>query len=198
MQINGVQLVGDDKSLVGFTLTELTDRVKRFFVISILLMTSVFGRVGDSIQECRARYGNLTESTGDTLDKFVLDGIAIACRYSGDKCIMVAYNIKDFSYVNGSISPTGPRFDAKQIEQLLNLNRGGSEWVFEKPNPRGEASDGLYRTKDLARRAIVSFAGIRIEDITWSNAERAKVESDKLQHAVDAITAEDPKDHSGE
>ncbi|MBK1884798.1 hypothetical protein JIN85_20480 [Luteolibacter pohnpeiensis] len=165
------------------------------------MLSTAFGRIGANVEKCHERYGQPWDVMGTkdvSLESYGQGGIQTVCRFVDGVCVAVAYNLKTFTIVNDSISPTGPRFDAKQISQLLNLNRGTSEWIIETSNPRGGPVDGTYVTKDQTKRASVSFAGIRIEDIAWSNSERAKVESDKLQHAVDAITSEDPKDHSGE
>ncbi|MBK1884733.1 hypothetical protein JIN85_20140 [Luteolibacter pohnpeiensis] len=168
----------------------------RVCVTSLLMTTALFGEIGGTITDCRSRYGEAVESTPQK-DKFFPGGLEIGCRYSKGVCVAVSYRLKDYTYVNESLTPTGPRLSANQIEQILRLNSGGSSWDLKAPDAREGKPYGFYETVDGKVRATVTWGGIILEDITWSNEEREKVGGEKLQQTIDQITSEHSTMHSG-
>lgn len=90
----------------------------------LLCLSTAFARIGETLDECEARYGSKTGSVAADQITFQRGGITIIVRVRDGRSIQ-----EDFA------PEAGGRLSESQIEQLLNENAEGSTWERNGETP---------------------------------------------------------------
>lgn len=91
-------------------------------IIAISLSSVAFARLGETPQQCIARYGKPATEQKDGKLAFIKEGMAIICSFFEGKCDVIAFKNFDAE----EIFPTQMKDDV--IEALKKANGGGSAW----------------------------------------------------------------------
>lgn len=156
-----------------------------------LLSSAAFARIGETPQQCEARYGKPTimHPARDTERvRFSVGQILITCWFWEGKCCSIDYEIGKPSNVVYPKDITAERFELSQAQRFLKFNSAGGEWVHEQPEEYGKPFDGVYKTKDGKLQALVNFTGVTIETTDWHALNVKQAEAAEIEKVIDAIT----------
>lgn len=138
------------------------------------LMVPAFARLGETVDECRTRYGK--ESSVDeklSMMEFRKAGFRLMITFDAGRA---AYMFINHDPTNDFI-PTNPEITDAEIETLLKSNGGGSEWVERKDF---DMISKTWDTKDGKRIAIYDTLkhNIMIVSVDYGQkmAEKRKLE----------------------
>ena len=97
-------------------------RLRCFTLIAV--MTSAFcsvasARIGESVEECKARYGVLEQGEKPNNYTARANGLVIVMQFLGDKCAMITY-----------VKEKAERFSENELSILLDNNMGKGNWSW--------------------------------------------------------------------
>lgn len=154
-------------------------------LIGVIGLMSAEARIGDTKAECRERYHDASIPTRfDNL--FIKGGVTTDCLFEREgKCVSVSYRIVFLGTVKDL--GRGPEFNAVQVEKLLALNSGGSEWEKKAGDPTANPWDGVYVTKDGSRQAKVNFTGVTVQLVAHYEKQKALTTPEAVGGVVDGF-----------
>ena len=88
-----------------------------------LFARPAFARIGETAEECEARYGNKTGQIGTHAFTFSKDHITITVLFENDRSVREMFT-PEF----------GEGISEQQVVDLLSANSGGSSWKVQKEN----------------------------------------------------------------
>jgi hypothetical protein len=94
------------------------------------LMAPVFGRLGESRQECEVRYGANVSHTV-TVSQFLKNGIAIEISFRNDKAARIKFSVKSDTLL-------GEKLSDFKVSEILKANDGGSPWQVTSKDLAGK------------------------------------------------------------
>lgn len=153
--------------------------MKRSFpalVLSALFVTASHGRVGETLEECRARYG---KETGKDDEKkvvhFLKSGLTVSATFENDRVVWLMIQ-KDRAAGAAWSAWAGLADD--QIEALRKANGGTSTWrIIGKPDPLTT----IWRTDDKTRYALYSVTGgaLILANAEWWEKAKKQLEAER-------------------
>lgn len=161
----------------------------KFLLILSIVSSTAFARIGDSPQQCEARYGTPTvmPPARDTERlRFSKGQLIVTCWFWEGRCCSIDYEIIKPSNVVYPKEITAERFELSQAQRFLNFN--GAEWLHEQTDEYGKPFDGIYRTKDGKLQALINFTGVTIETTEWHACNLKKAQPAEINKAIEAIT----------
>lgn len=147
-------------------------------VLSALLAPASHGRVGETLEECRARYG--PETGKDEAKKLVCfhkSGLTVAATFEKDR---VAWLMIQKDRAAGAAWAAWAGLVDDQIDALQMANGGNSKWrIIGKPDPLTT----IWRTDDKARYALYSVTGgaLIISNSEWWEKAKKQLEAERKQ-----------------
>jgi hypothetical protein len=114
-------------------------------LITVLILPwSAQSRIGETLNECEARYGNPLEVKRDAA-LFLKNGMYVSVHFASGKVDEIAYYKKDSKDSKKSVCPT----DA-EVRILLRANAQDTLWEFEVAHRH----DALWRNKEKGLSAF--------------------------------------------
>lgn len=152
-----------------------------------MLMSPADAKIGETKEECKARYQEAGRSLRfDNL--FSKGGLNTDCSFDLEgKCVVVSYRILFVGSVAEAALGARPRFTAEQVQKLMKLNCGGSEWEKIKDEPGGSDYDGTFKTKDGRRQAKVNYTGVTIESVDYVEKLKTLAKPEVIDSVVNEI-----------
>lgn len=99
-------------------------REKQLLTLIVLTAMTSLARIGETLDECKARYGDPVNASGDGTDAmFNKNGIIVAVEFTDNKADFVMY-AKEKTNVVG----IGEKFSNAEVETLLKSNGGDRQW----------------------------------------------------------------------
>jgi hypothetical protein len=145
-------------------------------VLSALLTSASQARVGETLEECRARYG---QETGRDEEKklviFLKSGLTVAATFENDR---VAWLMIQKDRAAGAAWSAWAGLADDQIEALQKANGGASKWrIIGKP----DALTTIWRTDDKTRYALYSVTGgaLIISTAEWWEKAKKQLEAER-------------------
>ena len=93
--------------------------MKKIFISLFILSSPSFARIGETIEECKSRYGKPTQIKGDQID-FKKGGIDITVNFFEGKAIIIKYS---------------GRITSGMAEELQKANGGDRQWKVTTNDP---------------------------------------------------------------
>jgi hypothetical protein len=112
--------------------------------IVLIFPWSAHSRIGETLNECEARYGNPLEVKRDAA-LFLKNGMSVYVHFVSGKVDEIAYYKKDSKDSKKSVCPT----DA-EVRILVQANAQDTLWEFEAAHRR----DALWRNKEKGLSAF--------------------------------------------
>ncbi len=111
------------------------------FTLLIILPCQSFARIGDTLEECKARYEPFESFNVKGAYSFIKDGIVIVTFFFDGKVDKIRY-VK-FAEGSWEVSPFTNLSD-NEIQTLLKANGGNRKWVKLKDQPLWKTEDGEF------------------------------------------------------
>ena len=127
-----------------------------FAALSCLAASPAWARIGETLEECIARYGNVTkidEQKGQIF--FEKNGYAICATFFNGQVDTMSFKRR----IPGS--DTFAPLNAEEIQLLLKANGGDKKWQsrnVDGPNPEWQTEDGLMFADYLSGRIRWRFS----------------------------------------
>ena len=115
------------------------------FLMTLLVLPRIAQcRIGETFEECKARYGNPVEAKKDAAS-FLKNGMTVSAHFAGGKVDEISYYKRDPKDSRKSVSPT----DA-EVSILLQVNAPDTSWQLELAHRH----DALWRNKEKGLSAF--------------------------------------------
>jgi hypothetical protein len=157
----------------------IKDAMKRWFpalLFTALLAPASHGRVGETLEECRARYGQETGKDDEKkLVHFLKSGLTVAATFENDR---VAWLMIQNDRAGGAAWSAWAGLTDDQIDALQKANGGTSKWrIIGKPDPLTT----IWRTDDKTRYALYSVSGgaLIISNSEWWEKAKKQLEAER-------------------
>lgn len=113
------------------------------------LATLAQGRLGETGDACRARYGEIVDDTplpgtAIRLIRYRTNGVAVGVQFESNRAVIVSYNLAAF------------RDDGEAVRVLLSANAAGSTWT--NAGSDWTRADGGAFARYIERRLIITDA----------------------------------------
>lgn len=107
----------------------------------------VFGRIGETVEQCRDRYGAEKLVTDSGKHHFEMSGFRVVCSFdSKGMCSSIIFMKGD-----------GQEFTATERDVLLEKNAAGGKWVVNKDfDKRFDHSAGEWMAMELGSSLVIS------------------------------------------
>ena len=113
------------------------------FLITLILSSPVFARIGETVEQLNKRYGKPLESVRETLEtrRYLFRGFTIVVGLENGVSQCEVYRKQDDS-----------RMTESELHGLLQANSGPSEWIYEA---KESARNYIYASKDKKTRIAI-------------------------------------------
>lgn len=145
--------------------------MNRVLALLVAATLPASARLGESIEQCRKRYGNEIQANQHLRTaQFLAAGVQIWIQFRGDTAVTVSY-----SRPAGWLERTS--FTEVEIDTILKANQGDSPWEQDLFNP------SKWVTRDLQRVAAKDSTGA-LTVSTVKEAQAAKEAEEAKQKAA--------------
>lgn len=145
-------------------------------VLSALLTTASQARVGETLEECRARYGQETrKDDAKKLVVFLKSGLTVAATFENDR---VAWLMIHKDRTAGAAWSAWAGLADDQIAALQKANGGTSTWRIIG---KSDVLTTIWRTDDKTRYALYSVTGgaLIISTAEWWEKAKKQLEAER-------------------
>lgn len=112
------------------------------FALILSAIGPAHARIGETLEECQARYGSATEhSKSEGISLFKKSGYIVTCMVTYGKVSVIVFNKE-----KQRESVFNPPLSDEEISTLQKANSGGSEW--EETTGQFEHSKRTWKSKD--------------------------------------------------
>jgi hypothetical protein len=134
--------------------------MKQILVALLLIAPSAaFARIGETLDDCRARYGAETFTDTNGVSVFHKNGLMVIARFSSNRVAQITYGMLDDS-------PVSP----EKAQALLRLN-ANEDWQREESHHEGMTQ---WRAPHAHLVAAVTSESVSILTEQWAQARGAQ------------------------
>lgn len=152
-------------------------------LLCLALTLSAEARLGETIAECKARYGTILEKwENEGWIRFGIGMVRVECTFSEGKCGIIEYQLAN---ADGSPAEYDQRFNDDARARLLLANQGASRFLPWKPEHRHFLlSTDAMKTEDGARCVYIESTRIRFEDLAFIEARRKALTPEAIRDHI--------------
>lgn len=97
-----------------------TRPIYALFFAALMITGNAFGRIGETVEQCAARYGapiSVDASTG--FHSYQKSGMDIICKFTAGQCAVIVY-----THTDRDVLGHGSEMSSEEIDTLLHANGG--------------------------------------------------------------------------
>ena len=149
----------------------------RPILVALALTSPAFARIGETPEQCEARYGKPVE-TREISSTYRKGGVIVDCWFIEGRCAKITFQTIQATTTEKDASWNSFTEDHKS--QLMAANSGGERWVRNG----GTEYAPIFKTSDGSRNAKLGSGMVTIESESWKISNLKLIDPAEIAESI--------------